>query len=187
MFRAIALFVLALAAAVPAAGATWRLDPATRIAVDVDWQGRSVELRFPTFSGEIAFDERRPERAAARISVAATDVRTGVGVVDALARGPGFLGAERWPTITFTLDRLTRTSASTADIEGRITFRGVTRPIAFAATVVRYGPMEADPTRFEAGFDLLGSIDRTAFGSTGGLPDVGATLPIRIRLLMTSE
>ena len=41
--------------------------------------------------------------------------------------------------------------------------------------------------RFEAGFDLSGEIDRTRFGSTGGVPDVAAELPIRIRLLMSSR
>ena len=30
-------------------------------------------------------------------------------------------------------------------------------------------------------------IDRTAFGSTGGVPDVASVLPVRIHLLMTSS
>ena len=38
-----------------------------------------------------------------------------------------------------------------------------------------------------AGFDLTGRIDRTDFGSTGGLPEVAAVLPVHIRLLMHSE
>ena len=50
-----------------------------------------------------------------------------------------------------------------------------------------YGPAKDDPDRFEAGFDLSGSVDRTAFGSTGGVPEVAAVLPVHIRLLMTSR
>ena len=53
--------------------------------------------------------------------------------------------------------------------------------------MIRYGPAQDDPDRFEAGFDLTGSIDRTAFGSTGGLPQVAAVLPVRIRLVMHSD
>jgi len=68
-----------------------------------------------------------------------------------------------------------------------MTLRGVTRPVTFQAKVFAYGPAKADPARFEAGFDLSGSVDRTAFGSTGGVPDVAAVLPVHIRLLMTSR
>lgn len=168
-------------------GAAWRLDPATRIAVDVGWQGRSVELRFPRLGGSIEFDERRPETARARIVVSAAAVETGLAPVDALVRSRDYLDTAGHPEIIFELDRLEQTSRSTADIFGRITLRGVTRPVRFTATVFRYGPAESDPDRFEAGFDLTGTIDRTEFGSTGGLPDVASVLPVRIRLVMVSR
>jgi polyisoprenoid-binding protein YceI len=170
-----------------AQAATWRLDPATRIAVDVAWQGGTVELRFPRLSGSIEFDEQRPETARARIAVSAADVETGLAPVDALVRSRDYLDTARHPEITFELDRLEQTSRSTATIFGRITLRGVTRPVRFEATVFRYGPAPDDPDRFEAGFDLTGAIDRTEFGSNGGLPEVAAVVPVRIRLVMVSE
>jgi polyisoprenoid-binding protein YceI len=171
----------------PAAAASWKLDPASTVTTDVGWQGRTVEVRFPTLSGDIDFDQDHPERARAEISVSARDATTGVPVVDTLIRSRDYLGADRYPTITFRLDRLSRTSKSTAEVAGRMTLRGVTRPVAFEARVFAYGPASDDPGRFEAGFDLSGSVDRTAFGSTGGLPEVSAVLPVRIRLLMTSR
>ena len=154
---------------------------------DVDWEGKTVQVRFPTLTGDVDFDEKHPERTRATISVAAAAATTGVGVVDALVRSRDYLGADQYPTITFQLDKLTQTSKSTADVAGRMTLRGVTRPVSFKATVLRYGPATDDPGRFEAGFDLTGSIDRTAFGSTGGLPEVAAVLPVQIRLLMSSR
>ncbi len=169
-----------------AMGATWRLDPETRVAVDVGWQAGVVEVRFPRLAGSIEFDERRPQTARAEIRVETAAVETGLGLVDALVRSRDYLDAARYPQIVFVLDRLEQTSPQTADITGRITMRGVTRPVEFKARVFRYGPSKADPARFEAGFDLDGTIDRTAFGSTGGLPDVAAVLPVRIRLVMTS-
>ena len=83
-------------------------------------------------------------------------------VVDGLIRGADYLAADRYPTITFRLDRLAQTSKNTADIEGRITLRGVTRPLSLKAQVFAYGPAKDDPDRFEAGFNLTGEIDRTA-------------------------
>jgi polyisoprenoid-binding protein YceI len=165
----------------------WQLDPGTAVTVDVAWQGRTVRVRFPTLSGQIDFDADHPDRARATITVASADATTGVAVVDNLVRSRDYLGAAQYPQITFRLDRLTQTSKSTAEVAGRITLRGVTRPLGFRAEVFRYGPAPDDPARFEAGFNLSGQIDRTAFGSTGGLPDVAAVLPVHIRLLMRSR
>jgi len=181
------LVSLMLVLPVAARAAPWVLDPATTVTVDVGWQGSTVAVRFPSLSGQIDFDESHPDRTRATISVAAGAAETGVGVVDRLVRSPDYLGADQFPTIAFKLDRLTQTSKSTADIAGRITFRGVTEPISFKAQVTRYGPDNDDPSRFEAGFNLTGSIDRTRFGSTGGLPEVGAVLPVRIHLVMSSK
>lgn len=167
--------------------APWRLDPETRIAADVTWQGAHVEIRFPGLTGTIDFDADHPETASATISVPAGGATTGLAPVDLLLRGPGYLAAEEFPTITYRLDRLEQTSPQTADVTGRITLRGVTRPLALSARVFRYGPADDDPARFEAGFDLAGEIDRSDFGSVAGLPDVGAVMPLRIRLLMRSH
>ncbi len=171
----------------PALAAPWKLDPGTTVTADVAWEGKNVQVRFPSLTGDIDFDEKHPERTRATISVASSKATTGVGVVDALVRSKDYLGADRYPEITFQLDKLVQTSKSTADVDGRITLRGVTKPVEFKATVVRYGPSADDPNQFEAGFHITGSIDRTAFGSTGGLPDVGPVLPVQIQLLINSK
>jgi len=181
------VLVLSLLLPVAVCAAPWHLSPETQIAVDVPWQGRKVEVRFPTLAGSIDFDADHPETARAAISVSARNVETGLAPVNALVRSPGYLDAARFPTITFRLDRLVQTSKSTADIFGRLTLRGVTRPISLQAEVFRYGPAEDDPDRFEAGFTLTGQIDRTEFGSTADLPEVGAVLGLRVRLVMTSK
>jgi polyisoprenoid-binding protein YceI len=182
-----ALFLLISLMPGLAFGATWRLDPATRIAVDVGWQGRTVEVRFPQYSGRITFDADHPAAADATIIVSARAAETGLAPVNALVRSRGYLAADTYPEITFHLTRLEQTSKTTADILGDITLRGTTRPIRFDAEVFRYGPAADNPDRFEAGFNLTGRIDRTEFGSTGGLPEVAAVVPVHIRLLMTSE
>ncbi|MSU88125.1 hypothetical protein GE300_00670 [Rhodobacteraceae bacterium 2CG4] len=180
----ILLFFLPPAAA---PGATWEIVPgATRVEVDVHWLGRVVTLRFDRLWGSIAFDRQRPDRARARITVDARRVSTGLAVVDAFVRGPDYLNVETYPTIGFRLDRLVRTSQSTADVLGQLTLFGITRPISLQAQVFRYGPTPGAPDRFDAGFDLTGAVDRRAFGHTTGLPQIDATLPIRIRLLMRS-
>jgi polyisoprenoid-binding protein YceI len=185
MLALLALVLALLPAA--AAAAPWQLDPATSIAVDVPWEGSTVTVRFPAPTGTVDFDPVHPETTRARVTVSSRGATTGVPIVDALVKSAGYLAADTWPEMTFRLDRLTPTSKQTAAVAGRLTLRGVTRPIGFDARVTRFGPAADDPGRFDAGFDLEGSIDRTAFGSTGGLPQVPAILPIRIQLLMHSE
>ena len=185
MLKALIVFLALIPAA--AFAAPWQLAPETTVAVDVGWQGNTVTVRFPTLSGRIDFDRDHPERAQATIRVATTDATTGAGVVDNLLRSKDYLDAADYPAISFQLDNLTQTSKSTAEVAGRVTLRGVTKPVAFKAQVTRYAPSPDDPDRFEAGFDLTGSIDRTEFGSTGGLPQVAAVLPVRINLVMTSK
>lgn len=187
MLRRALTVLLLLAAPMPLQAAPWHIDPGTEVRVDVDWAGSQVEVRFPSVSGTIAFDERDLSQAAAEIAVASADATTGLAPADALLRSDGYLAAERFPQIVFHLDKLVRTSASTADVQGAITLRGVTRPVSFAAKVIRFAPAADDPARFEAGFDLTGSLDRTAFGSVAGIPEVPAVLPVRIRLLMSSD
>ncbi|MBP7001975.1 YceI family protein [Amaricoccus sp.] len=184
--RLLPALILALLPAI-AAASPWRLDPETRVAVDVSWRGSAVEMRFPDLSGTIDFDEKRPETARARIVVASGSVETGLPPVSAVVKGPDFLGSARWPDVVFELDRLKLTSRSTADVDGRLTLRGVTRPVSLKATVTQYGPAPDDPDRFVAGFDITGSVDRTQFGSTGGLPDVAPEIGLRIHLAMSSE
>lgn len=182
MFRV--LFLIAALAVRAAEASPWVLLPETGVALDVPWRGLDVVLRFPDVAGQVDFDERRPESARARITVAATTATTGLPPADRVARSEDFLAADRFPAIAFDLDRLVRTSRSSAQVYGRITFRGVTRPILFRATVLRYGPGRGG--RFEAAFRLEGAIDRTEFGATGAAREIPATLPIRIDLVMAS-
>jgi polyisoprenoid-binding protein YceI len=170
-----------------AAGAVpWQIESGTTVSVDVRWRKSLVVVRFPTVTGQIDFNEEHPETAHAAIEVSTENATTGIPPADSLVRSEGYLAAARFPHIRFDLQRLNPTSRNTADIFGTITFRGVTRPIAFLATVILYGPDPNAPERFRAGFDITGRIDRTAFGSEAGLPDVPAELPIRIRLLISS-
>lgn len=185
MPRPIGAVLLALALPAFAAAAPWTLDPATSVAARIEWQGKPIAVRFPGLTGEVDFDARRLEGARATLTVPAGAATTGNPVVDAIVRDTDYLDARGHPTITFELDRLTKTSADTADVAGRVTIRGVTRPVALKAKVLAFGPSRTDPGVMTADFAITGEIDRRDFGSTAGAPDLATTLPLDIRLVMT--
>lgn len=186
MVRLVLVLLLLLPVAVRAAAWDIARDE-TRVEVDVGYLSGKVTLVFPEVNGTVQFDERRPSAARADISVPVAPVESGLGIVNGLVKSRDYLDAANHPEIHFTLDRLEQTSDQTADIYGRMTLLGVTRPILFRAKVFRYGPANSDPSRFEAGFDLTGQVDRRTFGNTSGLPQVAAVLPVRIHLLMRSR
>ena len=171
-----------------AAAAPWQLDPATSIAVDVPWEGATVTVRFPPPTGSVDFDPDHPETARATVTVSARGATTGVPIVDSLVRSADYLGVEAWPEMTFRLDRLTPTSKQTAKVEGRHHHarRHPADRLRRPGDPLRPGRRRPRTASTPASTST-GSLDRTAFGSTGGLPQVPAVLPIRIRLLMHSD
>jgi len=184
MIRLLALLLLlpALAAAAP-----WILDPATSVSAEIDWKDQPIVVRFPGLTGEVDFDAERLEGAHATLTVPAGAATTGNPIVDAMMRSGDFLDAQRHPTITFELDKLAKTSKDTASVTGKVTMRGVTRPVELDARVLAFGPVGGDPKRIKADFAITGTLDRAAFGSTAGGSDVSTMLPLDIRLVMTSR
>jgi polyisoprenoid-binding protein YceI len=171
-----------------AAAATWSVvEDETWVEVDVKYRGMVVTMHFDTVRGNILFDEKRPQTARASIAVGTRDVTTGFFIADRVVRSKDYLNVDQYPRVDFWLDKLVRTSDSTADIFGHVRFWDVEQPVTLKATVFRYGPNADAGGRFDAGFTLSGEIDRTEFGHTTGLPQVAAVLPIRIHLLMRSD
>ena len=182
MLRAIVLIFVLWPALVLAA--PWDIvQEHTRIEVDVVYLGSTVTMRFETVQGSVDFDANRPERAKADIVVPVAQVETGLGLVNGIVRSRDYLNAREFPEIRFQLERLERTSDSTADIYGKMTLLGVTQPILFRAKLFRYSANESSG-KFEAGFNLTGQVDRRSYGNMTALSQVSAVLPIRIQLLM---
>lgn len=184
MLRLLALLLLL---PVAAAASPWRLDDATSVEASIAWQGNPVTVRFPGLSGDVDFDAHRLETARARLTVPTAAATTGNPVVDGLMRSADYLDAARHPTITFELDKLTKTSEHSADVSGRVTLRGVTRPVHLSAQVQAFGPDDTRDGALTADFLITGEIDRSDFGSTAGEPELSAKLPLLIHLVMSAQ
>lgn len=180
------LKLLAVLAAFPlsANAAPWVINrDASQIAFKVGYlNGAKLNVVFPDYDAQIDFDPRHPENAKALITVQTASVESRLALVDSLIRSADYLDSTGFPTITFDLRGLVKTSLSTADLDGEITVRGITHPIHLKANVYKFDPFNADPANRVAAFEILGTLDRTAFGSTAGAPEIETLLPIRILL-----
>jgi polyisoprenoid-binding protein YceI len=157
----------------PPAG-TWAIDPGRAV---VAFSGRAgflaptISARFGTVSGEVTVGSTH----GVRVEVDVTSMTTGnrawdevVGAVDPFDTG-------RFPLAVYESTRV-RWTATGGDIEGRLTLRGVTRPVALSASYdVGRG---AGRMMVRAG----GTVDRQAFGLRFDVPGVGKLVPRRLRL-----
>ncbi|HET9483905.1 MAG TPA: YceI family protein [Xanthomonadales bacterium] len=135
---------------------------------------------FPSIDGAISID-RAADRARVEADVAAASVRMRRPNHTAWARSAEFFDAKRHPTIRFESQPfpLSRLEGGGA-IEGRLTLRGVTRPVAFSIQRTRCVGIDArsGADRRHCVVQLAGTIDRAAFG----MRTRGATVANRVTL-----
>jgi polyisoprenoid-binding protein YceI len=166
-----------------AGGDHWPLDHAhSRVTFSVTkWGFAEVEGRFRDFSGAIAYNPVRPEFSHVDWTVRVASVDTGETKRDQSLLASDYFDATRYPEIRFTSESVRKAGASLLDVDGRLTLRGVTRPltirVAYAGRTTV--PQEGTFDRFTTTF----TVNRYDFGIRGGSllgpaisPDVKITL-----------
>lgn len=162
----------------PPAG-RWSIDPGR---ARVAFSGRAgvlaptVSARFADVTGRITVGpDSRPARHGVRVEVDVTTMTTGNRAYDEVVGAVDPFDAARFPLAVYESTRVLWTGRG-ADIEGRLTLRGVTRVVALSASydIGRAG----DRMVVRAG----GTVDREAFGLRFDVPGVGRLVPRRLRL-----
>lgn len=162
----------------PPAG-TWAIDPGR---ARVAFSGRAgvlapaISARFADVTGRISVAaDGRPARHGVRVEVDVTTMTTGNRAYDEVVGAVDPFDAARFPVAVYESSRVQWTGRG-ADIEGRLTLRGVTRAVGLTAAydVGRSG----DRMVVRAG----GTVDRHAFGLRFDVPGVGRLVPRQLRL-----
>ena len=125
--------------AAPRAGGragSWQLDPARSVIAirhKTMWGLANVKGTFTEVSGqgEVLADGS----AHGSLTIGAASVDTGNARRDTHLRSADFFDADRNPSIVFTALRITPGADGTAEVNGDLTARGLTRPLAFSARV----------------------------------------------------
>lgn len=93
--------------------------------------------------------------------------------------GPQWLNTETFPEMRYESTAVTLTSPKTAKVDGTFTFLGASHPVSLDVTF--NGAYEGFPPydpNARAGFHAEGSLSRSAFGLTYGLPPEGSTMGV---------
>jgi len=176
---------LICAAALPvrAAPAAYALDPAgSEVRFTFRVADTTAAGTMPVSRADIVLDFDRAARSSARVTLAANQVETGVGLMTSALKSKDVLDTDRYPAIRFA-SRSFATDGSGAVVRGDVTVRDTTQPLTLQATIFRPpGSVPGDRSRLTV--RLTGQIDRHDFGASGyaGLVAPIVTLDIRARL-----
>lgn len=172
----------------PATAEVWEINrQSTYVTASWDHLGLSRHsLRALDVRGVADFSPTDPEAGKVAVDMLVSGISTGSRDLDQLLRGPDFFDAVRFPEVRFRSLRLVRTGDRTADIEGELTIRDVSRPVVLKTRWNFTGehPLASVNPRYQgkwvSGFSAEATILRSDFGLARGVPLVGDEVRIEI-------
>lgn len=180
MIRALAAFVLCLAAAAAsAAPERYLLDTArSQVTFTYSFQGREQQGTMPVQAAKMVLDLDTLSASRVSVTLNARAARAGFVFATNAMRGKTMLDTDAHPAITFRSTSI-RGSLRGAAVTGQLTIRGVTRPVTLKAGLYRQqGTARTD--RDNLVVLLTGEISRSAFGASGYPNMVGDRIGLRV-------
>ena len=180
------LSVFAADGAKVAAAEKYAID-ASHSAVVFSWNHfgfSNPTARFDKIEGSVLLDKADLTRSSISVTLPVAGLDTNVAKLDEELKGPDFLDAARYPTITFKSTKVEKTGENALKITGDLTVHGVTKSVMLDAKVNKIGIFEIPGVikTQAAGFDATTVIKRSDFGVTKYVPAVSDELPVRITL-----
>lgn len=133
---------------------------------------------FNKVSGKIVLDQENTS-GEADISIDAKSLDTGYADFNSHLQGPDFFDTAKYPTITYKAKKFNFAGAALQTIEGDMTIKGITKPVAFVVSnfVCKQHPMLKKDA---CGANALAQISRTAFGMSKYVPGVADDVTLNI-------
>lgn len=143
-----------------------------------------VQGKFKEFEGTFTFDPEKAVVSDATFSADATSIDTSNAKRDDHLRSPDFFDAKKFPKLTLTNSKITKTGKETFKWNADLTMHGVTKPVTF--DLVHKGDIKDAWGNQRAGFSAVGKVNRKDFGLTwnkaleGGGVTVGEEVTITL-------
>ena len=139
---------------------TWNLDPVhSRVDFEVRYLAGTFKGEFHEIGAELTVEaERASLEGTAKVgSVDVRDENLSVHL-----QSPDFFDAERHPELRFAAQDIRLDGDGKVSVDGKLTIKGVTKPIAVTGTVTT--PIVDAYGNDRIGLNLTTSVDRTHFG-----------------------
>ncbi|WP_293883844.1 YceI family protein [Sphingomonas sp.] len=159
---------------------TYKVDPShTQILWQLNHMGFSLfDGAFGDPTGTLQLDPKKPGAAVLDIEIPIARITTTNAKLNEHLLSADFFDATKFPTATFKSTRV-EVNGQTANIQGNLTLKGVTKPVVLAATFIGAGthPMTKGTA---IGFRATTTIKRSEFSLGYGVPVVGDTVTLTI-------
>jgi polyisoprenoid-binding protein YceI len=166
---------------------TWNIDP---VHSHIGFMARhlmvsKVRGSFTKFEGQIV-TATDPLQSTATATIETTSFDTGNEQRNSDVKGENFLDVASHPTMTYRSTGVRREGDETV-VDGDLTIKGITHPVALTVEVNGFGPDPYGGTR--AGFSATGEINRNDYGITANvvLPTGGVMVSEKIQLTIEIE
>lgn len=142
----------------------------------------TVSGNFDDFSGSFELDDKTNQLMALKGEIDVDSINTNIEDRDAHLKSPEIFDAEKYPKITFILDKVKDDKAY-----GKLTIKDVTKDVVldyeFGGTIVDPGGKK------RAGFTLSGTIDRREYNVTWNrvLEAGGVAVSEKVKLEITAQ
>lgn len=140
----------------PAAPSKWTVTTGSTLGFSTTWGGQAVEGRFDTWSADIVFSPDALDRSHVKVTIDLASVATGDPQRDVALPGADFFDVAQHPKAIFTADSFEAAGQNRHVAKGRLSLRGVTRPVRLPFSL----KIDGDKARMSG----VTSLDRTAFG-----------------------
>lgn len=148
--------------------------------------GYSTQLsRFDTTSGKIIID-RAAKTGSVDVLIDAKSVNTGSTVFNEHIQGEDFLNTAKFPSITYKSTKFNFDGDKLASVEGKLTIKGVTRPVTLAVTSFQCMPhpmLKKDA----CGANATAKIKRSEFNAGKYAPYVGDDVTLSFAIESVKE
>ena len=150
--------------------------------------------RFTRFDAALEFEPENPAASSVTAMIDATSIETDYPDpsfdFDAQLQDGHWLNTARFPQMTFRSTEVELTGPNTARITGELALHGATQPVTLAVTFNGgYAGHPLDPLGARIGFSARGSLMRSAFGISEGIPPPGSDFGVgdNVEILIEAE
>ena len=140
-----------------------------------------VSGKFTDISGEIVFDEKKPQDSSVQVEIKTDSIATGLPKFEEHLKSKDFFDVKTFPTAKFVSKKIIVDKKNNAQIVGDLTLLGVTKEVILKAEFNKSAPnpMSQKPT---IGFSAKTTINRSDFGVKYAIPNIADKVELVIEV-----
>jgi polyisoprenoid-binding protein YceI len=135
---------------------------------------------FKDWQGTVLVDDTDVARSTVMVKIKTSSIEMLDPQQSTMLKDVDFFDVAQFPEMIYVSRRIERTGESTLKVDGEITLRGITRPMALDVSVTDRKPGAAAGTPY-ARFRGAGNLKRSQFGMVKFIDVVGDTVDFSIR------